>query len=409
MSKSVKTVLGVIAIALLAAPVFAENEETITDALKNGKVKADLRLRYETVDQADAFPGQFDGSAKALTFRTRLGYQTGSWYNLAAYVEFQANTAVGIDDYNSTANGMGEYPVIADPEDESIGQAYLDWKVAGHTTVRAGRQRIKLDNDRFIGNVGFRQLEQTYDGVAVITSPTDNFAGVFAHITNTNRIFGEHNPSGSGDLHTDAEVLNVSYKTAPGKITLYGYFVDLPDADTASNQTIGVRFDGKTGLSDGFKLLYTAEWAQQSDYSGGSSLIDADYTHAVLGLGMKKLTVKVGYEVLGSNDGLFGFSTPLATLHAHNGWADKFLNTPADGLQDTYIALSSKLNGFVLKAIYHDFSADFGGDDHGSEIDLLVARKFAKHYNWSVKFADYSADDHATDTTKIWGTVGAKF
>lgn len=409
MSRSVKIILSVLAIALLVAPVFAADEETISDALKNGKVKADLRLRYETVDQDDAFPGQFEDSAEALTFRARLGYETGSWNNLTGYLEFQANSAVGIDDYNSTANSRGEFPVIADPEDTTMGQAYLAWKLADHTTVKAGRQRIKLDNDRFIGNVGFRQLEQTYDGVAVITTPIENFTGVFAHLINTNRIFGEHNPNVPGDMQTDVELLNLSYKMKPGKLTVYGYFVDLPDAPDVSNQTIGVRFDGKTEISDGMNLLYTAEWAQQSDFSDGQAMIDADYNHAVLGLGLKKITIKVGYEVLGSNEGLWGFRTPLATLHAHNGWADKFLNTPTDGLQDTYLALSTKLSGYVLKAIYHDFSSDFGGEDYGTEIDFLVAKKFGKNYNWSIKIADYSADMHATDTTKIWGTVGARF
>jgi len=409
MLKSGKVVLGLLAAVLIVMPAVAENEETVTEALKNGKVKADFRLRYENVDQADSFPGQFDDNADALTFRARVGYLTGMWNNLAGYVEIQANTDVGIDDYNSTANGQGQFPVIADPQDTVMGQAYLDWKPVDHTTVRAGRQRIKLDNDRFIGNVGWRQLEQTYDGVAVITSPVENLTGVFAHLVNTNRIFGEHNPNGSGDLETDAEVLNVSYQFKPGTLVVYGYFVDLPQLPDTSNQTIGLRFTGKTEVSDGMNLLYTAEYAQQSDYSDGLSNIDADYNHVVLGLGMKKLTVKVGYEVLGSNDGMWGFWTPLATLHAHNGWADKFLNTPATGLKDTYLNLSTVLNGYKLMAVYHDFSADFGGADYGTELDLLVAHKFGKNYNWLLKYADYSSDGFATDTSKIWASVGAKF
>ena len=126
MLKSGKVVLGLLAAVLIVMPVVAENEETVTEALKNGKVKADFRLRYENVDQADSFPGQFDDNADALTFRARVGYLTGMWNNLAGYVEFQANTDVGIDDYNSTANGQGQFPVIADPQDTVMGQAYLD-------------------------------------------------------------------------------------------------------------------------------------------------------------------------------------------------------------------------------------------------------------------------------------------
>ena len=42
-----------------------------------------------------------------------------------------------------------------------------------------------------------------------------------------------------------------------------------------------------------------------------------------------------GYELLGSDGVTVAFSTPLATLHAFEGWADKFLATPAAGITDS--------------------------------------------------------------------------
>jgi hypothetical protein len=380
-------------------------DESITEALKNGKVNADLRLRYENVDQDGT-----DEKAEALTFRARVGYTTGSWNNLFTKIEFAANTAVGIDDYNSTANGMSQYPVIADPEDTQMVQAFLAYKLADHTLVKAGRQRIKLDNDRFIGNVGWRQLEQTFDGVSVKTAPLDNFTAVVAHLTNTNQVQGEHNPLRSTDVNVDIEVLNATWKFNIGSLTGYGYFADMEDAPAMSNQTLGIRFNGKRALNDNMALLYTAEFAQQSDYSDGVEAIDAEYIHGVIGLGMKKVAVKVGYELLGSNDGLFGFTTPFATLHAFNGWADKFLSgTPAEGLEDTYLNVTAKVAGLKLVGVYHDFSSDFGGMDYCSEIDLMVAKKFGKHYSGMIKFADYSSDGYSVDTTKIWVMAGASF
>ena len=50
------------------------------------------------------------------------------------------------------------------------------------------------------------------------------------------------------------------------------------------------------------------------------------------------VTVKAAYESLEGN-GARGFSTPLATLHAFQGWADVFLNTPADGVDDASLTL----------------------------------------------------------------------
>ena len=98
----------------------------------------------------------------------------------------------------------------------------------------------------------------------------------------------------------------------------------------------------------------------------------------------------------------------LATLHAHQGWADKFLTTPATGIEDTYGGASYKISkvfglDFIrFMAVYHEFDADTGGTDLGEEVDLLAAAKFMKKYTMTLKFADYKADTFATDTEKIW-------
>ena len=101
-------------------------------------------------------------------------------------------------------------------------------------------------------------------------------------------------------------------------------------------------------------------------------------------------------------------------MHKFNGWADKFLGTPAGGLEDFYGSISYKVDaegpmkGLKFDATYHDFSADVGGD-YGSEIDLQVSKKFGKNYYGGLKFADYNADGFATDTQKIWVTIGANY
>ena len=83
-------------------------------------------------------------------------------------------------------------------------------------------------------------------------------------------------------------------------------------------------------------------------------------------------------------DGETSFQTPLATKHAFNGWADKFLlATPANGLVDAYLTATGKVAGIKLLATYHMFSSDEGGDDYGSELDLLAVKKFGKNYSKS--------------------------
>lgn len=388
--------------ATMVTPVSAA--DSVTAALSEGKASLDLRYRYETVDQKGVTE-----DAKASTLRTRLNYTTGDFGDFSAFIEFDDVTALGDVKYNDAtglATAETAYPVVADPEGTEVNQANITYKGIEDTTIKLGRQRVIFDNARFIGNVGWRQNEQTYDALAVINKSLADTTIVYGYVSNVNRIFGE--ASSKGDIDTKTHLLNVSYSGLDaGKITAYGYFLDLIDSPAASNSTIGARFSGGTDVSEGVKALYTVEYATQSDYKQGASTIDADYTLLELGAKVKGVTAKIGVETLGADTS--AFSTPLATAHAFNGWADKFLGTPANGLEDTYVSLSGKVSGVKLVGVYHDYSADKGGASYGDEINLLAVKKFGKNYKGLVKYASYSADTHATDTDKVWLMAQATF
>ena len=113
--------------------------------------------------------------------------------------------------------------------------------------------------------------------------------------------------------------------------------------------------------------------------------------------------------MLGADDGrpLTSFQTPLATLHKFQGWADKFLVTPPNGLRDLYASGSygwksvAGLEALNAAVVYHRFDSDRLGIAYGSEWDAMVA---AKRGRWTAtaKLADYRAKGFATDTRKIW-------
>ena len=91
------------------------------------------------------------------------------------------------------------------------------------------------------------------------------------------------------------------------------------------------------------------------------------------GLGIETVTLKAGIESLGSDNGDYGFATPLATMHKFNGWADTFLATPAQGLDDTYVSLNGKAYGGKWLLAYHSFDANDsanGVDDLGTELNV---------------------------------------
>ena len=134
-----------------------------------------------------------------------------------------------------------------------------------------------------------------------------------------------------------------------------------------------------------------------------------------MGVVVQGITAKVGLETLGSDDGAYGFATPLATLHKFNGWSDQFLGTPNVGLEDLYVKFIGKAFGGKWLVAYHDFSADDGTptvDDLGSEVNLQYTRKFAEHYRFGIKYANYSAGDASAgkvDTDRAWLWVSASF
>lgn len=376
------------AMGSLASVPAAQAADSITEALTGGKAKVNVRARYESVEQTNALK-----DADAVTVRTRLGYGTGEYKGFSLYGEFEDVTAVGNEDFSLPADVPKTHSVIADPEATEVNQAYISYAGLPDTTVKFGLQRIILDNARFVGNVGWRQNEQTFKAFTVMNKSLPDTSIVYSNVNQVHTIVG-------GEFDTDTNIVNASYSGLPfGKLTGYGYFIEIPNSPT-SQKTLGVRFSGATEL-DTMKLLYTAEYAKQSDYKDGDSDIDADYTFLEGGVSMSGVTAKVGYEVLGEDD-FSGFETPLATKHAFNGWTDTFLNTPANGLEDIYVLATTKVAGVKLLGVYHDFSADKGGADYGDEWGFLAAKKFGKHYGAGLKYASYDADSFGVDTDKLW-------
>ena len=405
MKKYNLSLLSIAISSVTAGLSFNVKAVSLTEALTQGKAYFDVRLRYETVDQDNALK-----NANGFTVRSRLGYRTGDIAGFSGQLEFEDSRATGgIDSYNDAlGRNAGVYSVIADPETTELDQAFLQYK-AGTVTAKFGRQVLTYDNHRFVGHVGWRQDRQTFDGVTVSVSPFEDLKLSYAFIDNRNRIFAEDKDVASSD-----HLFNAKLKTPVGALTLYGYWLEDDKTDDTLD-TYGVRFSGDADL-DAVKLLYTAEYATQKRENGESGTdANAEYQLLEGGVSISGITAKLGYEVLGSDDAVYGFSTPLATLHKFNGWADQFLGTPAVGLIDTYASIGGKLLGGKWAFVYHEFEADEASaamDDLGSEYDLLYAKKFGKNYSAGIKYAAYSAGDDAAgkvDTDKVWLWVGASF
>lgn len=400
--------------ALLAAPHSATAGEALFDAIRAGKVSIDARYRYEYVDQ-----DPFVDEAHASTLRTRVGWKSGSFYGLTLGAEFEAVLNVGDDEFNNTINGRGNFPVVADVESEEVNQLYLMYAGIPGTTVKVGRQVVTVDNHRFIGHVGWRQNNQTFDAALVKNSTIPGLTLTYGYIDRVNRIFG--NDSQAGNWDSESHILHAAYKlNGVGVIKGYGYLLDFEnDSPALSSATYGLSLSGKRDYQ-GYGIHYYAEYAHQEDYGSNTLSYDADYYHLALGVSKSGLKATVGYEVLGADDDSTGrFTTPLATLHKFNGFADKFLGTPVNGLEDFYIDVTYKVknapgqlaifNGLLLKAQYHDFSSEEGSIDYGTEFDFYAKMPLRRGVYVEAKYANYDADQFATDTEKFIFGVGWKY
>ena len=427
-----------IAAATLFCTPLAADAKTFTETLASGKASVNVRLRYENVDD-DAF----EDEAEAMTIRTRLGYETAPFHGFTTLVEFEDIHALGgMDQYQPPAPPIPAATgdaVVADPEQTELNRVQLRYRGISRLDLVLGRQRLMYDNQRFIGNVGFRQDEQTFDAFSAVYTGIADWTFSYAYVDKVSGITPVF------DANVNDTLLNVAYNGFTfGKISAYAYLLTNeeevlgtlnPGLRYFNNDTTGIRFDGAYILPTTVPLraIYRAEYAKQSVDRNNAATPpvkvdnDAKYMLAELGMGYTfgggayALTPMIGYELLGSDDGLYGLQTPYATKHAFQGWTDQFLVTPNEGLVDTYFSLGFDLNAYGIKmlAMYHDYESDEKSTttnqdiDFGKEWNAQLMKTIGANWIVGAKYARYTEGDAVAatrkDANKLWAWVELNF
>lgn len=424
---------GVLLFAV-AVPVYAEEKSAlpdsndgavatflngkIPDAIAKGKFNLNVRARYENADQEGGTP-----PAHAETIRTRFGYTTAPLYGFQAMIEAENVTAANKDTYAAGAGSPVPRDIIADPTGTEINQVWLGYTYSDTNftaSVRGGRQMIVLDNARFIGNVGWRQNAQTFDAAGFKVTPIKNLDLSYNYLWKVHRIFGD-DPSlapATSDFNSASHLFNAAYTVAPlAKVVGYAYLLDLKNerGGSAVNScaTYGGYLTGTWTFDQEHQgaVSYRGEFAWQTDYADNPADYETAYYLGELKATYDRFSLSVGYEALGS-DNAQGFRTPLATLHAFNGWADVFSTTPTTGLRDFYASAGVNLPlNIPVNFVYHKFDADTGGADFGQEYDLVASRKFGKNWTVLAKYAKYDgkAAPFAFDKQVFWAEIEFNF
>ncbi len=377
------------------------------------KAYGDIRFRYENV-QDDNIARE---DANAFVARVQAGIKTAEYNGFSAVIEMEANRNLfGVDEYSVPPSGFNPptYSIIPDPEFTEIDQAFIQYKNDA-VTAKLGRQVIVLDNQRYIGHVGWRMDRASHDALSLKIKASDNLSLFAAYANKRNRIFGEDQDQKSKDIY-----LNAAYDTSFGKITAYAYLLE-DDYDKVTNfdnllatddrETFGLKLNGSFSLS-GQKVSYIAEYAKQDLKTENGDDFSMPYYFIEAATKIDGATIKLGHEILGSDDGNSGFETPLGTVHLFNGWTDQFvLGTPADGLTDSYLLATGKAGPGKMTLAYHKFSdaTSNGVGNYGSEFNAAYAMKFGKKYAM-VKYATFESENPSNvDTDKLWVMFGTKF
>jgi hypothetical protein len=374
-------------------------ETSITPATQEPWIKPtiDIRARYEFRDMQ----GGLDPS-QAFTTRERLRLKSQAWNGFSFFVEGEFTQAI-VDDYSGGALGAEPFDPtltpIADPETNELNQGYIQYS-GFDTVVKTGRQRIIYDNAAFIGNIGWRQNEQTFDAISLSNTSIDGLTLNYAYIGQVNRIFGSDATLQSvGYVDSETNLFNASYTGIQGgKLGAYAYLMNFPDNPAWDNNTFGISAKGTlAGLT-----LY-GEGAYQDMASNADQ--EAYYYHSTVTKGFGGQSVTVGLESLGA-----GFKTPLATVHAFNGYADAFIGgriTGAhNGLTDVYVSHTLPIFwGMKWTNALHALGDNDMSDGYGWEFDSVLVKKFDDNFSALAKLALFDGKDQPF---AAGGTTGLK-
>lgn len=368
-----------------------------------------LRYRYVTIDD-----GAFAEDGVASTYQLLVKATVDAGNGFGFVLEGRHVDYLGPDDVNDTLNGKTQFPVEVDPPATEISEGYVSFTNSGFSSW-AGRRKVNWSNRRFVSTLGWRQNEMSYDGAGFEVVANEDITFRYQFAFNVNRPQSEDSPVGNfeGQFHFAEAVMSFS---ANQTLTAYAFNHDFDDvfAQGLSARTYGANWTASTGIGESLTGRAILEYARQSDIGTNPNSFEHDYVRLEAQLQGQNWRVRAGQEIL-AGDGTTAFRTPFGLLHAYNGWADRFLATPANGLRDIYVGANFTVpeevafSGTTLALTYHDFASDNGNLTYGTEWDAAITVPVRDDLSVQFKTARYNADGFSSDSDKFWVTIRATF
>ena len=180
--------LGFLGCLLATGAAHADGLDPVKGAFGETKYIFDTRLRVEDVDQ-DPLAGRRQrahvATARSDSKPARRGTPRCSSRARRSYRCRTTTARIRL------CRQYAIYPVVADPEAYEINRFQLTNTSLPGTTLTLGRQRIVLDDQRFVGAVGWRQNEQTFDALRMVNRSVANLVLDATYLNRVNRVFGD--------------------------------------------------------------------------------------------------------------------------------------------------------------------------------------------------------------------------
>ncbi len=396
---SASTLSGMAGTEAAANCTAAESDGSILDSIH---LFGTARLRYEYAD-IDGFD-----EANVGSLRARYGIKTDSIGGFKFLAEGET-TVILTDQGKYTPfpgfinNGRA---VIADPDNFELNRLQLSYDIeAIDTTLTVGRQYITFADQRFIGAVGWRQNDQTFDAVVLENKSIKDLNFTYAYVDQVNRIFGDQTPARGLDYWSgESHLIHTEYTGIENHtVRAFAYLLDFDNSAPNSTDTYGLELQGKNG-----SLNYLLTAAVQNDAGNNMADYQEYYYRGQIGVKQDCYNYGAGFEVM-TSDGTNSFRIPLGTNHKFNGFADAYLSTPGAGLVDYYAWVGTKALGFKHTLTVHNFSTESGGTGLGWEIDYVAARKIGDHAKFILKAAHLMGDGPQADVTRASAEINLSF
>lgn len=369
----------------------------------NIEIEPTARYRFQDVDDP------VRGNAQASTLKLRL---TADWKINNAWTvggQYDYVTAFNEDSYNSVTVNRATSP-IPDPAGQELNQLFVQYQSHNNWSLKLGRQAVAFDNERHIGTVEFWQNDQTLDGFRFEYKDHLSWTANYLYVDKAQRIFGNHakarlsaedsrfaedpiRPTTElGVHHHDSHLLNLEHRFNDNiSLSAYAYLLENLSRAQFSSNTYGVRFSGEF-KPDNIKYGYALEFANQSAAHNSPWQYTANYLLLEASAQYKSHRLTLNYESMGEDSG-FGFATSLGTNHKFQGWADLFTDyVSRGGLVDINASYRGRDGKLRWRVVAHQFQNYNNNDTVGHELDIEVAYRYTRKWEFKVIGAKYFAD-----------------